>query len=52
VINININTKTIEKTSTTKLANRLKGYADKESISADELIYESAEDYLNNYKVN
>jgi len=49
---ININTKGIEKIPTTKSANRLKTSADKDSISADNLIYDSAEDYLNNYKVN
>jgi len=49
---IHINSKTTEKISTTKSANRLKIYADKDSISSDKLIFESAEDYLNNYKGN
>ena len=49
---ININTKTIEKISTTKSANRLKAYANKDSISADELIYDSAQEYLDNYNGN
>ena len=49
---ITINIKTIEKVPTTKLANKLKSYADKDSISADKLIFDSAEDYLNNYKIN
>jgi len=49
---IHINSKATEKISTTKSANRLKIYADKDSISSDKLIFESAEDYLNNYKGN
>ena len=47
-----INTKTIEKTSTTKLAHKPKTYENKDLVSTNNLIYDSAEEYLNNYKVN
>ncbi|MBU3159805.1 hypothetical protein KPL37_08580 [Clostridium frigoris] len=47
-----IDTKTIEKISTTKSAHKLKTYENKDLISPNTLIYDSAEDYLNNYKVN
>jgi len=49
---IYINTKTIEKTTISKPANKVKVYAAKDPISQDNLIYNSAEEYLNNYKVN
>jgi len=52
-----------EKISTTNLANKIKSYADKNSISnsklankiktsANKLIYNSYQEYLNNYKIN
>ena len=47
-----IDTKTIEKTSATKLAHKLKTYEKKDLIATNNLIYDSAEEYLNNYKVN
>ncbi|MBW9152063.1 hypothetical protein [Clostridium estertheticum] len=47
-----INTKTIEKISTVKLAHKLEAQEKKDLISANNLIYDSAEEYLNNYKIN
>jgi hypothetical protein len=49
---ITIDTKTIAKTSTVKLAHKLKPYEKKDLISTNNLIYDSAEEYLNSYKVN
>ncbi|WAG54413.1 hypothetical protein LL033_17520 [Clostridium estertheticum] len=47
-----INTKTIEKISTVKLAHKLEAQEKKDLISTNNLIYDSAEEYLNNYKIN
>jgi hypothetical protein len=52
VINININLDKIEEISTIKLVNTLKSLADKNTTFTDNLIYESVEDYLKNYKSN
>jgi len=49
---ININNKTIEKTSTTKLSHKPKTYENEDLIFQDNLIYDSAQEYLNNYTVN
>lgn len=47
-----IDTKTIEKISTVKLAHKLEAQEKKALISTNNLIYDSAEEYLNNYKIN
>ena len=52
MINININIDTIEEISTIKLVNTLKSLADENTTFTDNLIYQSVEDYLENYKSN
>ena len=47
-----IDIKTTEKITATKLAHKLKTYEKKDLISTNYLIYDSAQEYLNNYKVN
>ena len=47
-----IDTKTIKEPSTSKLAHKLNTYEKKDLISTNNLIYDSVEEYLNNYKVN
>ncbi|WP_298846976.1 hypothetical protein [Clostridium sp.] len=47
-----IETKTIEKISVANSTHKLKTSEKKDLISTNYLIYDSAQEYLNNYKVN
>ncbi|MBU3098313.1 hypothetical protein KPL44_03395 [Clostridium sp. DSM 17811] len=47
-----IDTTTIEKISITQLTHKLETQKKKDLMSTNNLIYDSAEEYLNNYKIN